>query len=289
MELEIYHKDGHTLWTENRIRFIRDDQDKAVGILMQGRDITERRQVNEKLRQSEAQYRLLSEHTTDFVWLMDMNLNPTYQSPSAEKLTGFTHQELIELPLDKRVTPESLKLAAGLFFEELPKIENDPEYNPVRSLELEIYRKDGTTLWSDNKFSVIRDEDSNPVSILGEARDISERRRAEEALRESETQYRMLAEHTADTVWLMDRDFKITYVSPTVQKLRGFTPQEILEMALEKQLTPDSLKLAYELFFEELPKVDADSSYNPARMAPPCGRKVSSASYVTEAAKRCPF
>ncbi len=263
MELEIYHKDGHTLWTENRIRFIRDDQDKAVGILMQGRDITERRQVNEKLRQSEAQYRLLSEHTTDFVWLMDMNLNPTYQSPSAEKLTGFTHQELIELPLDKRVTPESLKLAAGLFFEELPKIENDPEYNPVRSLELEIYRKDGTTLWSDNKFSVIRDEDSNPVSILGEARDISERRRAEEALRESETQYRMLAEHTADTVWLMDRDFKITYVSPTVQKLRGFTPQEILEMALEKQLTPDSLKLAYELFFEELPKVDADSSYNP--------------------------
>jgi PAS domain S-box-containing protein len=222
-----------------------------------------RKQVEEKLKANEEKYRLLSEHTTDAVWLMDMNLKPTYQSPSEEKLRGYTPQEVLDLPLEKQITPESLKLALEVFSEEIPKVEADPGYNPVLTFDFEYYRKDGTTMWAESKFSLIRDENGKPVSILGEGRDITERKQVEEALRESETQYRMLAEHTADTVWLMNRDFKITYVSPTVQKLRGFTPQEILEMAVEKQLTPDSLKLAYELFFQELPKVDADSSYNP--------------------------
>jgi len=66
--------------------------------------------------ESESRYSLLSEHTTDTVWLMDMNLKMTYQSPSAEKLRGFTVQEILDMPLEKQVTPESLKLATELFF-----------------------------------------------------------------------------------------------------------------------------------------------------------------------------
>jgi PAS domain-containing protein len=66
------------------------------------------------LRKSEAQYRLLAEHTMDTVWLLDMNLKPTYQSRSGAKLRGFTPQEIFELPVEKQVTPESLKLGLSL-------------------------------------------------------------------------------------------------------------------------------------------------------------------------------
>jgi PAS domain S-box-containing protein len=145
-------------------------------------DITERKQAEEKLLESEAHYHWLSEHITDGVWLLDMNLKPTYQSPSMEKLTGFTHEELMELPMEKRVTPESLKLALELFLELIPRIMADSDYNPLRILELEYYCKDGTILWTENKLSGIRDENGKPVSILAEVRNITERKQAEEKL-----------------------------------------------------------------------------------------------------------
>jgi len=161
------------------------------------RSLTEKNNLLTALQASEAQYRLLAEHTTDFIVLMDMNLNPTYQSPSAEKHTGLTHKELMELPMEKRIAPESLRVASEMFLEEIPKIIADPNYNPIRTLELQIYRADGTTLWSENTFSVIRDENRNPISILGEARDITKRREAEKQLAQTLS---ALEKTLADTV-----------------------------------------------------------------------------------------
>ena len=178
-------KDGELIFTENSALPLQNGDGKIIGFRGIARDVTERLQADAALRASEAQYRLLSEHTTDFIWLMDMDLNPTYQSPSAEKHTGFTRKELMELPFEKRIAPESLRLATEMFFKEIPRMMADPDYNPVRKLELEIYRKDGTTLWSENTFSLIRDENSKPVSIMGEARDITERRDAKKKLEQS--------------------------------------------------------------------------------------------------------
>ncbi|GEM_PF-486608 len=204
-------------------------------------DITERRQAEHALKESEAQYRLLAEHTTDFVWLMDMNLKPIYQSPSAEKLTGFTRQELLELPFEKRVTPQSLKVAAEIFFKEIPRVEHDRDYNPVITLDLEVYRKDNSTLWSENKFSVIRDANGKAVSIIGEARDVSERKKAEEALQTAENTYRLLAEHMLDIVWMMDLDLKPVWMSQSCERVSGYTLDELMALPPEKQWTPQTL------------------------------------------------
>ena len=263
IELEFICKDGHTVLLDCALQFIRDEKGKATGILAAGRDITERRQAEQVLRESEAQYRLLSEHMAEGLFLLDMNLKITYISPSVEKIRGFTPLEAMEMPLEKHITPESLKLALEVFSEELPKVESGPNYNPIPMLELEYYCKDGTTAWAENKFSIIRDSSGNPLSILGEIHDITDRRRAEEALRESEAQYRLLSEHTTDTVWLMDMNLKPTYQSPSAEKLRGYTPQEVLDLPLEKQVAPDSLRLALKVFSEELPKMNADPGYNP--------------------------
>jgi PAS domain S-box-containing protein/putative nucleotidyltransferase with HDIG domain len=154
-----------------------------IAILAQ--DITERKQSEESLRISEAQYRLLADHTQDLVWLMDMNLKSLYLSPSTEKISGFTIQERMGLTMEQSLTPESLKLATDLYLAELPSFEADPGYTPTRTLELEYYRKDGTTVWTESKFSIIRDEIGNAISILAEARDITERKLSEEKLARS--------------------------------------------------------------------------------------------------------
>ncbi|MCX5975407.1 MAG: PAS domain S-box protein [Coprothermobacterota bacterium] len=149
-------------------------------------DITERKRAEEALQESGEKYRLLAEHMSDIVWLMDMDTKTTYQSPSSEKLRGFTDQEIKDLPLEKNLTPESLQLALGVFFKEIPRMEADPSYNPVTNMELEYYRKDGSAFWLENRFSIIRDGSGKPVSILGEGRDITERKQVQEALQTSE-------------------------------------------------------------------------------------------------------
>ncbi|MEI7725289.1 MAG: PAS domain S-box protein, partial [Bacteroidota bacterium] len=146
------------------------------------RDISDRIQTSKALRESEEKYSLLAEHITDIVWLMDMDFKVTYQSPSSEKLRGFTSQEIKDLPMEKNLTPASLKLALESFSREMQKTETNKDYLPLIKMELEYYCKDGTTIWLENKFSLIRDDNGNPISILGEGRDIADRKQAEEAL-----------------------------------------------------------------------------------------------------------
>ena len=145
-------------------------------------NIRQRKGAEEALRRGEEQYRLLAEHMTDIVFLMDMDMTTTYQSPSGEKLRGYTPQEMRELPLEKNLAPGSLEVALGVFGQELPRIAADPGYDPVMLLELEYYRKDGSTFWLENTFSIIRDDSGRPVSILGEGRDVTERKLAQEQI-----------------------------------------------------------------------------------------------------------
>ncbi|MGA9047625.1 MAG: PAS domain S-box protein [Dehalococcoidia bacterium] len=193
------------------------------------RNIAERKQAEQALRESEAHYRLLAEHTTDSVWLMDMNRKPTYLSPSVEKVRGFTHQEIMDMPLEQTLTPESLKLSSELFFKELPKIEADPDYNPVHMLDLEYYCKDGTTIWAENKFYIIRDKNGKPVSILGEGRDVTPRKRAEEALQQSEKQYHDMIDFLPIAAFEVDTAANLVSFNQTALKVFGYSEEDYRE------------------------------------------------------------
>ena len=263
LELISHKKDGQQFWLELSSSILPDEEGNPKTIMIVFEDITERKQVEEALRDSTSQYRLLSEHTSDIVALMDMNFKVIYQSPSGEKQRGFTSQEIRELPLEKHFPPESLKLVMETYVKDIPRIETDPGYNPITTLELEYYRKDGTTFWAESKFGIVRDDNDKPVSILAEVRDITERRKVISALRESEGQYRLLADHTTDFIWLMDMNLNNIYVSPSVIKRTGFTEQEMLELPLELHVTPDSLKVATEVALEFIARVEADTEYNP--------------------------
>lgn len=87
---------------------------------------------------------------------------------------------------------------------------------------------------------------------IASAKLFSDLRSAETTLKKSEQQYRLLAENMSDVIWTLDLNLRVTYVSPSVQQLRGYTPEEVMAEDLENILSPSSLKVALEAFSEEL-------------------------------------
>ncbi|MGD9245497.1 MAG: PAS domain-containing protein, partial [Desulfobacterales bacterium] len=77
-------------------------------------------------------------------------------------------------------------------------------------------------------------------------------KQAEEELRESKERFKFLAEKMADIVWTVNLDFQTTYVSPSIEKILGFTPEERKRQTLEEMITPESLKRVQMMFLEEL-------------------------------------
>jgi len=138
--------------------------------------------MKETLLESEKKYRLLADNVSDVIWILDIHsFRYTYVSPSFIKQRGYTPEEAMEIPLHKTLAPSSYEMSMNLLSEEL---KNDRFYPPERSktLEIEQFRKDGSTGWVEITVRFLRDPEGKPNAILGVSRDISERKQITEQL-----------------------------------------------------------------------------------------------------------
>jgi PAS domain S-box-containing protein len=134
-----------------------------------------------RIKESEERYRLLATSVMDVIWTIDISsLKFSYVSPSVERMQGFTPEEIMQMPLNKVLLPDSFEKASEIIAEEL-MIENAGGADPIRSrtVELQEYCKDGSIIWIEVTASFLRNEKGEIVSILGVTRDISERKFAE--------------------------------------------------------------------------------------------------------------
>ncbi|HPT99428.1 MAG TPA: PAS domain S-box protein [Armatimonadota bacterium] len=143
--------------------------------------IIHHRQVAAAWQESEARYRLLTEHAADVVWMTDLRLRFTYVSSSVRHLLGYTPGEIMAMPLPQILAPGSLSLVRGILAEEMARewrTPHDPAYHRV--VELEAKRKDGSSLWISVRAEFVRDPEGSPIGILGTTRDVTELRLREE-------------------------------------------------------------------------------------------------------------
>jgi diguanylate cyclase (GGDEF)-like protein/PAS domain S-box-containing protein len=115
--------------------------------------------------------------------------------------------------------------------------------------ELKLLTKSGDVRWVDfTARTVLFDGE---ICTVGSAFDITSRKKVEEELRESEAKYRFLTESMKDVIWTLDVEtLRFLYVSPSVERLRGYTPEEILAEPLDAALTPDSAALVRKVLDE---------------------------------------
>jgi PAS domain S-box-containing protein len=122
--------------------------------------VVERERAAGALREREHAYRLLAENVTDVIFVYDMQFRPTYISPSAERLRGYTVEEMMAQSLAERLTPDSLARAMKLFNDIVtdPAMETAPSHES-RIVDLEVKCKDGSTKWTETQMSFIRGDD----------------------------------------------------------------------------------------------------------------------------------
>jgi PAS domain S-box-containing protein len=222
-----------------------DDGDNLISIVGTVQDITERKQAENALRESEKKYRVIAENMTDVIAIVDMNMRFTFVSPSIMRLRGFTVEEAMAQPLEQVMTPESLLLAYRSYEEEI-QLESSGTADPdrVHIIELEEYRKDMSTVWVEVRLSFLRDEDGRPIGMLSLTRDIDARKRADEALMESEEKYRELVRYAPAGIYEVDYETnRLISVNDIICEYTGYTRDELLTMNLFNLLTEESQQL----------------------------------------------
>ncbi len=216
------------------------------------RNVNEYERTLEALRESERRYSLLAESIMDVIWILGTDLRLTYLSPSVERLRGYSIEEVMSQRLDQILAPESLRKAMQLMKAELTGKKNLKERFKLGTVGLEMTHKSGSTVWTENRVTLLYGPDGYPAGLMGVTRDVTERRKMEESLRDSERRYRLLAENITDVIWVADMNLNRTYVSPSGKTLQGYKSADDIPQNVKDLLTPSSFRVASKIFAREL-------------------------------------
>ncbi|MHB8069348.1 MAG: PAS domain S-box protein [Desulfobaccales bacterium] len=212
-------KDGSVLPVEIHARTINISDQQLI--LSVARDITDRKEAQEALRKSEETYRQIVETALEGIWTIDAANRVTFANNRLMEMLGYSQDELLGQPITKLLDREWLAKASTLITEHLRK--GNKEH-----LDFKLRHRDGRELWMIMTASPIFDAQGPYAGALGMVTDITARKQAEEALRESEQRFRDITEHAVEWIWEVDPEGKYTYSSLTVEKLLGYTPEEVL-------------------------------------------------------------
>ncbi len=217
-------------------------------------DITDRVQAEAALRESEERYRLIADNTQDLIWVADLASGCfTYVSPSYARVRGFSSAELVGRPVAELQAPGEREATWQKLVQRIAAFESGDETARHGTYRLGALCKDGRVLPCEVVTTLMTDASGRATQILGVTRDLTERQRAEDALRASEERYRLIADHTADTIWVYDLDAdRFTYVSPSSLDLSGFPPEAIVGRSMSSVLTPSSLAVVAQLLPQAL-------------------------------------
>jgi len=194
-------------------------------------EITERKRAEEEIRQSEKRYRLLAENATDVIWTVDVNspTQLTYISPSVTRLLDYSVKEAMDKNMEEVFTPVSHKLAMKLFTEELTAYNTEQkQISKSQTIEIELYRKDGSIIPVETICSLILDPDGKPGNFLVIARDISKRKQIEKRIIHAAEEWRTTFDSITDLISIHDQDNKIVRVNKTFADTFNIKPVDLI-------------------------------------------------------------
>ncbi len=223
-ESKIQRPDGRLAVVQTSGFFIETDRGFLLGSIT--RDITQRKQMEDALRESEERLREVLENSLDASYKRNLHTGAyDYLSPVFARLSGYTPEEMVHLPMETvlslmhpadlaevdRVIAASMSGAPGISYH----------------VDYRFRHKDGLYRWFHDQFIVAHNAQSRPLALIGSVSDITERKRMEESLRESEQKHRRLFETMAQGVIYYNAEGQIISANPAAERILGLSLDQL--------------------------------------------------------------
>ena len=246
-EYRILTREGSVRWVRDCGRFIHDGEGRVVcwqGVIL---DITDRKEALEELRESEARYRNLFENASDLIYVHDLAGNYISVNQAAERVFGISRAEALKMNIMQIVAPEHLRLTRKMMAEKIAS--NAPQ----TVYEVDCLGKNGRRITLEVNSSIIY-KNGMPVGVQGIARDVTERKRTEEALRESEKRSRDLFENANDLIYTHDLKGCFTSLNRAGERITGYPREEVVNtgFSFARVVAPEYLQTARQIIADKL-------------------------------------
>ena len=227
-DMVVVRPDGSRALLEVHGTPVKDDVGNITASLVSFAEITERKRAEEALRQSEEKYRYLVENANSIILRMDVAGNVTFLNEFAQRFFGYTEEEILGRNVVGTIMPGTENSGRDLRAM-IAGIGRDPDRYATN--ENEAVCHDGRQVWIAWTNRAVCDEGGATVEVLCVGNDVTERKRAEEALRQSEERFRTLADNIPEVVYLCRNDERYTmlYLNEAVEALTGYPREDFLE------------------------------------------------------------
>ena len=237
--MRVMTKDGHQRVIQYRNSLV-FDATGPIGVRGLARDFTEGIQAGEALLDSEEKYRTILETIEEGYYEVDIDGNFTFFNDSMCKILGYPKDELMGMKNRQYMDRENAKKVYQVF----NRVYNTGK--PHKGFDWEFTRKDGTKRYVETSASLMKDAEGQRIGFRGILRDVSDRKRTEKALKESEEKYRTLFEDSLEAMSLTQQG-KVVDVNPAWLRLHGFEDkEEVIGMDIIDVIHPEDQKILAE-------------------------------------------
>jgi PAS domain S-box-containing protein len=233
LEFRTTHRDGRVLWLYSSPTVLVQGNE-TIGFSAILHNITERVQIEKVLRQSDKKFHSVLDNSQDMIYSMNLQTGGyEYVSPASKQVLGYSPEEFQTLNSDDLISlvhPDDAEKLQQNIFDLITQKETR-----ALSVEYRAKHKERGYRWVSDNRSAVYDDADVPVGIVGSLRDINESKLAQEALRQSEQRFRGVLDNSLDMIYSLNlQTGRYEYVSPSSEKILGYTPEEVTGHSLEE-------------------------------------------------------
>jgi len=241
-DVKVISKNGNIRYNEISGSTRKDSTGKIIGFRGLSHDITKRREEEEARRLSEERYRIVLDEIEEGYFELDLRGNFTFMNEAEAANTGYTRDELVGMNYsqftDRETARRLLDIYSGIYKTGIP----------VKRYEAQFITRNGTPIVSEISASLIRDGAGRPIGFRGVSRDITRRKREEEAIRISEERYRTILDEIEEGYFEQDLAGRITFSNNPYMLNKGYTSEDLIDFDFTRYTDPDTVKRLHKIY-----------------------------------------
>lgn len=229
-EVEVISPNGNSIPLDIHFKPLKDNKGHVFALVGIARDITERKKTEETLKESEKKYSTLVEKASDGVVILQDGICK-FANKAVEKISGYSLEELVGKPVFDKIASEHRELVSERYKQRMAEKSAPSVYN------IKFISRIGTEKEIEVSSAVIPYE--GRPAVLATVRDLSERKKMDEALLKSEEKYRLLVENITDVIFILDAEGYFTYISPAIKNYNGLASKDLKGQSLMDLVHPE--------------------------------------------------